>query len=270
MLHSLRTISLGLWLGCLIFAGDAPAQSQLEVRTSNVSQLAGADGLRTIGDVVLLTNTDELAFTPGVLIEVTSPAANVEIEVTDRDRRRVDFVALAHENGTTFYLVTTQGKSWVDVTAIDFAQNIYKRSTGNVIDVGKSPTPGPTPTPVPVVPEPSESLRGLAQPIVEKLANDKAKAGQVATTFAGFSDAIRVVPIDSVAKFANVTGSAIKTLGISPGNPIGQDIDDLLATHMGVSRNAERKWLDRPLTQADRDKAAEAFMAVAWAGAQVK
>ena len=268
-MRNFACLSLGLFAS-LLFAGDSVAQSQLEVRTSNVSQLDGADGLRTIGDTVLLTDTDKIKFSAGVLIEVTSPAANVEIEVTDRDRRRVDYTPLAHENGTTYYLVTQEGKAWVDVTAIDFSQNIYKRSTGNVIEVGRNPSPVPSPIPTPDIAPPSAALQTLAQPITAKLAIDKAKATSVATAFTGFAEAIRSVQINSVSQLSRVITESVKSLGMTPGTPIGADVDTLLATHIGITRDADRKWLDRPLTQADRDKAAEAFLAIAWAGSQVK
>jgi hypothetical protein len=182
----------------------------------------------------------------------------------------VDYTPLAHENGTTFYLVTQEGKAWVDVTAIDFSQNIYKRSTGNVIEVGKNPSPAPSPIPTPVIAPPTAALQALAQPIAAKLVSDKPKAMQVSTTFAGFSDAIKLVPVASVAQLSRIITEAVKSLGMTPGTPIGADVDTLLATHIGITRDADRKWLDRPLTQADRDKAAEAFMAIAWAGSQVK
>lgn len=269
-MRNFACLSLGLCLGSLLFAGDAPAQSQLDVRTSNVSQLAGADGPRTIGDVVLLTDVETIEFTAGVLIEVTSPAANVEIEVTDRDRRRVDYTALAHENGTTYYLVTQEGKAWVDVTAIDFASNIYKRSTGNVIEVKAMPLPGPAPSPTPTLPEPTGSLLGLCKSLADKLSSDKAKASSLSSAFLGFSDAVRVIPIASVQQFNRVVSESIRSLGVPSTTPVGRDIEDIIATHVGIQRNEQRQWLDRPLTQADRDKAAEAFMAIAWAGAQVK
>jgi hypothetical protein len=235
-----------------------------------LTRFGGAKGLINVGDVVLIENASEIKLQPAVMVKVVSEAANVEVEITDRDRRRVAFEQLASENGTSVYLVSEPGKFWLDVTAIDFAKNIYRRSTGTVIEVPPARPIGPVVPPMPDLPAPSDSLKALVTPIGAKLAGDPAKAMAVSHMALGFADAAKSVSLPDVASLARVHVAAVTSLTLPPGAAIGSVMEQAMASHLGISRNDQGQWLDRPLTAADRDKIAEVYSAIGWAARQVK
>lgn len=255
-------IRLTALLLCLVFT--VPTYAQLELKTANVNQLSGVNSLLSVGDVVLVQNVDELEgikLQPAVMIKVTTEAANVEVDVTDADRRRVEFTKLEEKEGTSLYLVSTPGKFWVDVTVIDFERNIYRRDW-KVIEVEKGTPIGPGPAPSPI-PDPSPQLQQLVAPITIKLAGEKERAFAISMTFQGFADGVMAIMPKDVATFATVNRAAITTLSLPPGVSIGSDVNNVITTYVGIQTN-NGQWLDRPLVEADRSKIAEAYLAIAW------
>lgn len=261
------SIRAGL-LGLLIcFFGVVPiAAQQLSIQTVEVKQLAGAKGLISVGDAVLVEDVGDIAIQPAVLVRVRTEAANVEVDVSDRDRRRVEFRRVAEKDGERVYLVATPGQFWVDVTAIDFAKNIYARDY-QVIEVAE-PTPiGPTPGPIPD--PPSEALQTLVNPIASKLAVDQEKAAAIGAAFAGFADAVAVFPLSSVQQLQKVSDATLRLLDVPASTPIGADVATVIERHVGIE-SKDGKWKDRPLAAVDNQKIGEAYRAISWAARKKK
>jgi hypothetical protein len=252
-----------LWLSLIIFT---PCYAQLTLQTAKVNQLSGVNSLLSVGDVVLVQNVDELEgikLQPAVMIKVTTDAANVEVDVTDSERRRVEYVKLEEKEGTSLYLVSTPGKFWVDVTVIDFERNIYKREW-DVFEVEKGTPIGPSPTPLP---EPSVQLQQLVAPITPKVTQDKERASIISATFQGFAEGVKVLMPRDIDTFSKVNRAAIQTLSLPPGISIGAEVDKVLTTHVGI-QTKDGQWLDRTLTEQDRTAIIEAYQAIAWSCVQ--
>jgi len=148
----------------VLLIGNTPAIAQvrderLTVQVANSSTLTGIDKLKTYDEagVIIFSGTPMIA--PCAIVKVTTAADNVSVDVSDKDRNPVPFKQL----DKTTWLIDAPGKHWVDVTAIDFAKNIYVRQMVTAT-VGPRPPPGPTPpgptppgpTPPPIVDPPIE------------------------------------------------------------------------------------------------------------------
>ena len=122
------------------------ASAQLELTHGPAGILAAGTEVNKVGDRYLVRSSGPLAASSGELILAETEAANVEFSVTDQARVPVAYDSIP-PNGI---FVSTPGKMWVEVTAIDFAKNIYGRKTIVVeVGVGPGPPPGPGPTPPP-------------------------------------------------------------------------------------------------------------------------
>ena len=135
------------------------AFGQLEV-TYTSAQLLNAAKVAQIDDLVFVESGSAITTKPVVVVTVKTEAANIEVDATDTQRSPVEYRQLSGNR----YMLDRPGKYWVEVTAIDFAKNIYGKKTV-VVEVGKSPAPGPTPpgpgpTPPPT-PDGNAPIEGL-------------------------------------------------------------------------------------------------------------
>ena len=122
------------------------ASAQLELTHGPAGILAAGTEVKKVGDRYLVRSSGPLDAISGELILAETEAANVEFSVTDQARVPVAYDSIP-PNGI---FVSTPGKMWIEVTAIDFAKNIYGRKTIVVeVGVGPGPPPGPGPTPPP-------------------------------------------------------------------------------------------------------------------------
>jgi hypothetical protein len=129
-------------IGSLLIA--ASCFGQLAVVSRPAIQLSGIEDAEKIGDAVFVASDANLRTEPVIIITAESEAANIAFEVSDQNRTPVEFEQLSAK----IIVVRSPGKSWVDVTAIDFEKNIYARKLV-VIELGEGPDPDPDPTPIP-------------------------------------------------------------------------------------------------------------------------
>ena len=150
----MKTLILSLLLATSVFAQD----SALTVAAGEAYLVSGADDLVKIGDYLYLQNLKtNIDYQTVGLIRVTTEAANVEILASDKERNPVEVEKLTNE----YYQIRKAGTYWIDVTAIDFEKNIYRRQqkklsiseNPDVDPPGPIPDPTPDPTPAPI-PEP--------------------------------------------------------------------------------------------------------------------
>ena len=127
---------LSIW--AVLFAQSAFAQ--LAVESQNAVQLSGISEAKTIGNAVFVASDATVAKLPVILITATTDAANITFEASDQSRLPVEFEQLT----PNIIAVRSSGKTWVDVTAIDFAKNIYARKL-LVVELGDAPDPPPDP-----------------------------------------------------------------------------------------------------------------------------
>ena len=143
--------ALSLWVLLLtstVFSQD----TVLTVVAGEAYLVSGAADLKTIGSYVFLQNSDtQLDYKKVGLVRVTTEAANVDILASDKDRNPIEIEKL--EDG--YYQIRKHGTFWIDITALDFEKNIYRRVQRKLVigDDVKPPGPGPGPTPEPE-PEP--------------------------------------------------------------------------------------------------------------------
>jgi hypothetical protein len=136
-----------------------PALGQLEVVAGNRLLLTDASGVQTIGSMVFIESPN-IKSVPVGLVKVDTKASNVSVEISDVNRTPGVITKLSD----THWMVDQPGKWWIDVTAIDFKQNIYGKKTVT-LEVGTAPAPnppnpGPGPTP-PVPPSPISDTYGV-------------------------------------------------------------------------------------------------------------
>lgn len=148
-LFSFAILALG-WL-------SSAAISQLAVETRSVRQLDGLGKLEQIGSAYFLSADAKITVTPGALVTVETEAENVVFEVSDANRIPVEFDQLDKKT----ILIKRGGKSWADVTVIDFEKNIYGRKIV-LVELGDVPIPPIPPDPVPPGPDPVGPFDGLA------------------------------------------------------------------------------------------------------------
>lgn len=236
-------------------------QAQLEVRSDIVSQLTGVGGVTSVGDSVIVTgDASGVQLRPCGMITVTTEAANVEIEAEDRDRRMLPVRMLDSSDGVSRYLIEHAGRVWVDVVAIDFQKNIYRRRSGIVLDI---PDASPVVPDGPDIEPPSPELQSAVRPITIALSDSPEKAHALSAAFTGFADGVSLAIPSSIEKLREVLYRAITLLDVPKGTKVGDLIDEVVAVHVGITVE-EGKWIDRPTTDDDRKKLADVFDAIAW------
>lgn len=177
----MRGILLLIWL---VLASVANAQ--LQVVSRNASQLIGLEATEQIGSATFVASDAELTIAPVVLVEALTEAANVVFDASDAQRVPVEFEQLTPK----IVAIRAPGKTWVDVTVLDFERNIYARKMV-IVELGPGPPvppepipPGPDEPDVPVPPEPgpfdSLSLR-IAQQVVSMSTGDRMKIANACT-----------------------------------------------------------------------------------------
>ena len=77
---------------------------------------------------------EKVEYEPVGFVRIRTAAANVEIEVTNIKREPVKY----EEWQPGLIVIRKSGKFWVEITAIDFAKNIYKKKT-IVLEIGEVP-----------------------------------------------------------------------------------------------------------------------------------
>ena len=128
---------------CLWLLLTSTAFAQLTVNSRQAIQLSGIVEAEKIGSAVFVASETTVAKLPVILITATTDAANITFEASDQSRLPVEFEQLT----PNIIAVRSAGKTWVDVTAIDFEKNIYARKL-LVVELGDAPDPPPDP-PVP-------------------------------------------------------------------------------------------------------------------------
>lgn len=242
------------------------AWGQLEVETEQVQRLTGTTEVLAIGDIIVFAAEDKVVTQPAVLVQVTTEADNVELDVEDKERNRIPFELISDEPPLRVYMISDPGKHWVEITALDFEKNIYRKNH-QIITVPKATPVNPEPLPDPI-PDPSSELQRLVQPIVVTLQNDREKAANVAVTYQGFAKAIRQVAPKDIVTFGQINDAALKTLNLGRGVMIGADIVNALSSHVPFELDNNRFAKNRPLNSADRERIAEVYEAVSWAARQ--
>lgn len=116
------------------------AFGQLTVETQSATQVLGLQNAEKIGNGVFVDAGIEIKKTSVVLVIATTDASNITFEASDEKRLPVEFEQLT----PTTISIDSAGKTWVDVTCIDFKQNIYDRKTV-VVQLGSNPDPVPPP-----------------------------------------------------------------------------------------------------------------------------
>jgi len=135
---------------CVLLCLPASLYGQLTVVTSEAQRVKGIDQLIQIGDEVYLRKVQQgLDLETVGLVRVQTEAANVTVEVEDIKREPIPFDKINNE----YYRISKSGKFWIEVTALDFAKNIYAKEN-RILVVGQSPTPDPSPDPTPDPPGP--------------------------------------------------------------------------------------------------------------------
>jgi len=132
-----RLLLVVLLIGSATAAAQV-ADERLTILVAASNTLTGVEKVKSYDEagVIIFSGTPKIAAC--VVIKVTTEAANVSIEVSDKDRNPTPYKQL---DANTFY-IDEPGKHWVDVTAIDFAKNIYVRKTAIAV-VGPRPPPTP-------------------------------------------------------------------------------------------------------------------------------
>jgi hypothetical protein len=152
-----------LLIALLVGSATASAQvadERLTILVANSNTLSGVEKVKAYDDagVIIFSGSPKIASC--VVIKVTTEAMNVSIDVSDKDRNPTPYKQL---DASTFY-IDVPGKHWVDVTAIDFAKNIYVRKTAIAV-VGPRPPPEPEPDPDPDDPDPPTPDPDVPPPI---------------------------------------------------------------------------------------------------------
>jgi hypothetical protein len=180
-----RTI-LAAWLFL-----SSVALAQLEVKSGTYYQLDGLGKITQVGDLTLVAAPPSIVVKPVGIIRVETEAANVEVSISDSQRTPYEATQLDSKT----WVINTPGRWWIDVTAIDFAKNIYGRKQSVVVVGGSGPgpePPGPGPTPDPPSPVPNDY--GVGKPAYENAPRDGATAKKMATIYRQAGDFLFGVP----------------------------------------------------------------------------
>ena len=146
---SIQTIAVMI----LAFMATTITQAQLEVKAGVRLRVDNASGLIQVGDVVYLDSDKPISTTTVGVFKIITEAANVTVDVSDISRTPFEAI----KRGADTYEIDKPGKWWIDVTAIDFAKNIYGKKN-LVLEFGSGPTPPPGPGPGPTPPSPPSPI----------------------------------------------------------------------------------------------------------------
>lgn len=160
----------------------APAKAEATplIQTKKVTVLTGVRGLQQFGDFLVTEDTTaSIQFTQATALQINTEAANVSVRFSDIKRGPVSPLKVSN----TQYLITSPGDTWVDVTCVDFAKNIFVMdqvvvSNGPVVPP-TPPNPGPTPPnpgPSKPLPDSFENLAKRVNDVSAKLPNTSAVA----------------------------------------------------------------------------------------------
>lgn len=144
-----RHIAFVLLLACV--CGQSFGQLSLESKSGFT--VTGLQDATDVGGVLIVGPKSKPVLTPIAIVTIRTDAANTEVEIEDANRNQLnpdDFKTAP--NVLTF---KTAGRYWIEVTAIDFARNIYakKKLTVEVLPAGPA---GPDPI------DNNETFDGLA------------------------------------------------------------------------------------------------------------
>lgn len=133
-------------------------------------------------------------------------------------------------------------------------------------------TPGqhPVPTPAPVV-VPAVNLDAIVAPLKTKLSYDPEKAKVVYRLYSGFSEALAGKSGDRIVDtrvLENVTQAYLSDANAMGGTPIGREIDEAIAAHLGIGWGSDAPgeaagWEFKAFTPGDRAKLVEITNAIA-------
>ena len=241
------------------------ANAQLTVSAAPANAIICAEGTKQLGGLMLVPQDAELKLQSVLLVVVESKATNIKIEVEDQKRNRIEYEKVeSDEPGKFIYAITQPGKFWIDVTAIDFAQNIY----GSERIVSElNPAIGGLGSAIDIA-EPSESLKRLIEPIRTKLASDPEKASLIANIFVGMATGMRGASgqrIRDVSHLNEVNRNVWSDLQTKAGVSIGAEFDSALQSHLRLS--VESGGVEnRTLSDGDLKQIANLYDAIAWAG----
>jgi hypothetical protein len=143
------------------------------VRAGIKQRVDNAPAITQIGDAIYLSADEKLTTTLVAVFRVITEASSVSVEVSDDNREPYEPTKVASDT----WEISKPGKWWIDVTAIDFAKQVYgkKSITLELGTPGPKPPkpPGPTPGPAPIE---GEGLRVLF--VVESAEASKLPKGQ--------------------------------------------------------------------------------------------
>ena len=262
--HNCKRLPVQAWIALLvIFAIPRIGLAQLEVNAVPVIAIVGAEEVKTLGNVILIPQGSELKPQSALMVYIETEAGNVDVKFEDQARNRVEFEKLDDKT----YAITTPGKIWIDVTAIDFGKNIYKtervvaelKAGGGGLNAGIE------------VQEPVSELRPIAERLADKLQTDEDKAQVVASVMYGFSIGMAGASgkrITSVGTFGKVVNDSLRDLKTAGGPSIQDEWKDMLRSYVGFTEEPDGMLTDKKLTDMDRQKLVQVFEALAWAGVQ--
>lgn len=149
------------------------AAEPLEVRGGIKQRIDNAPAITQIGDTIYLSADEKLSTTMVAVFRVLTEASSVAVEVSNDKREPYEPKKVSADT----WEISDPGKWWIDVTAIDFAKQLYGKKS-ITLELGnpgpKPPTPpDPSPTPVPID---GEGLRVLF--VVESAEAAKLPKGQ--------------------------------------------------------------------------------------------
>lgn len=128
--------------------------------------------------------------------------------------------------------------------------------------------PAPAPAPVPDI-RPAPGLQSLTAPIAQKLSHQPEKARAVWKAYSGFSEALDGPSgerVENTRTFASVSQALLKDIDAGGGTPIGREIDEAVAEHLGIEwgrDDGEEGWEFKSFDDRDRDKLVEITAAIA-------
>lgn len=223
--------ALLIWL-CL--AVTVAAQTTVSTKMA----ITGLEGVEKIGDMLLIANESKPKFESVGLVEVKTEAANVIVNASDINRRKLPTTKL----GPSTYAVLAQGRVWIRVVCIDFIKNIYTdEETEFTIGPPLPPTP-PTPPdpPIPPTPDvPSDPFDNIGQ--------------RVATWTKGIASNPMIGAI-YLRHAKNLRGADLNTTITEEGNKLKAELNAVpgyttqyTAFITGVNADIQARWQTTPM-----------------------